>query len=566
MRSLLPFALVLLSALTTHADHFDDVIESCKDSIVRVIVQRPNDISVGSGTYLGDGIVLTCRHLFHGAQGDVDLNCKTTVIFAGTQITGRVIATSKTDQSLIQLYKPVNITGIPLATNEVDENEIAYAAGFGHSLNSDRLRFWHCRISGIYGDPEAGNRKVIIGLTGPGRGSRDGDSGGPVLNSRGQVISNLWGNVGGETHAITNDETLRFVRETAGRFPVLRGVLSRAGSCVGLSCGPSVCYQGQCSGPRYDAGVPAYPIQQGTVPSIEYRQANPTITNPLPPASNPFSLQRTERPISPPVVQRSNVQPSSGGQGLSLQPPANAPPPIELQYVAPREDQLREVIAQMQQENPDAFRGKPGKNGRDGVDGKDGSPGRQGERGPAGLSASVDTSSFATVDQMESRHEQVVNRLERILNVTNDRYDSLALSIQSKIEQSPATPLLTESAWSKYLPGLVSALGYSSPMALAIMAGAYFLRRRSGGSDDRPFPIIERVNQAIPMIQQPTIQPVYQAPAIQQPAQPLTITYQPPIQQTPRTPQTVPRTRTETTRTVEETKQELHPMEKTIAA
>ena len=142
--------------------------------------------SLGSGVYMGAGIVLSCQHV-------VDRVKRVKVrFFGGGEYEGVVVGASKRfDNAYIRIKRPVEkaIRGIRLAPKDPKNGDAIWRAGYGHS---PRKLFWH---KGTMNHSYGGWIQVS------GR-SIGGDSGGAMFAIRdGEVvlIGNLWGTDGKNT-------------------------------------------------------------------------------------------------------------------------------------------------------------------------------------------------------------------------------------------------------------------------------------------------------------------------------------------------------------------------------
>ncbi len=143
--------------------------------------------SLGSGVYMGAGIVLSCQHV-------VDRIKRVKVsFFGGGEYEGVVVGASKRfDNAYIRIKRPIEktIRGIRLAPNDPKNGDIIWRAGYGHS---PRKLFWHKGTM---------NHSYGGWLQTSGR-SIGGDSGGAMFAIRddGEVvlIGNLWGTDGTNT-------------------------------------------------------------------------------------------------------------------------------------------------------------------------------------------------------------------------------------------------------------------------------------------------------------------------------------------------------------------------------
>lgn len=165
------------------ATNIPDPVKTSYLSVVRV---TGNQGKRGSGTYLGDGLVLTNRHVVSG-QSSFYITLKDGRHANATlqRISGGADLAILQTQNLDQILKPV-----PLAMNDVRPGQTVYPSGF----DNGRLEWhtiWPSRVYNWYG----GGSWESVG--GPMRsGTISGNSGGPVFNDRGELIAPLWGTGG----------------------------------------------------------------------------------------------------------------------------------------------------------------------------------------------------------------------------------------------------------------------------------------------------------------------------------------------------------------------------------
>jgi hypothetical protein len=157
-------------------------------AVARIANARAGSTCYGSGTLVrkedGRGLVLTCAHLFRGGIGEVN------VAFPGaSQHKARVLAVDETwDLAALEIAEP-SPEPIAIAADPPQPGESLQSCGFG----SDG-RYWcsQGRVLG-YARPAGGTTRETLTLTGS---AREGDSGGPVFNARGELVAVVWGTDG----------------------------------------------------------------------------------------------------------------------------------------------------------------------------------------------------------------------------------------------------------------------------------------------------------------------------------------------------------------------------------
>ncbi len=148
------------------------------------------DGTTGSGTLIAvdksTGVVLTCSHLFDtSADGIV-------VVFPdGSRFAARMIERDRAhDLAALAIQRP----GVaPIAVNDADPTGCLSACGFGSNGS------FRCARGNVVGHATAvGAAHPSLTLSGA---VRPGDSGGGVLNARGQLVGVVWGQRDGLTYA-----------------------------------------------------------------------------------------------------------------------------------------------------------------------------------------------------------------------------------------------------------------------------------------------------------------------------------------------------------------------------
>ena len=182
--------------------------------------------SIGSGVLVSTGIVATNSHVVANCRGSV-----TCVWPNGERATGRpLIKNSSWDCALVSV-SPVSVAPIPIGVAP-PVGTPALLSGFGKSGRAwDR---WG-RVRGYKNAPGCSQR-AWFAISG---GSRQGDSGAPVVGSDGSLLGLTWGTDGQETLAV--------------RAGAVRYLLTQ---CAGGVCQPSTMYRQAPGG--YSASPPGY--------------------------------------------------------------------------------------------------------------------------------------------------------------------------------------------------------------------------------------------------------------------------------------------------------------------
>lgn len=158
-------------------------------AVARIVNVLPgNGACYGSGTLVGSeqgkGLVLTCQHLFREGSAQI------TVCFPGGASAAATLlsANATWDLAALEISLP---TAMPVAISQQAprEGEPLRSCGFGpdgrYRCNSGRA-LGYCRTGATSG-------YETLTLSGS---ARQGDSGGPVLNDRGELVAVIWGTDG----------------------------------------------------------------------------------------------------------------------------------------------------------------------------------------------------------------------------------------------------------------------------------------------------------------------------------------------------------------------------------
>ncbi|HVX14468.1 MAG TPA: serine protease [Pirellulales bacterium] len=159
-------------------------------AVVRVIVPERGGTSYGSGTLVhahGEyGLVITNWHVVGDAASPP------TVLFAdGFRSLAAVVKTDRDwDLAALVIWRP-NIDPVPLANAPPQPGEVLSIAGYGQGPY--RLASGRCTN---YLQPNTRLPRELVELA---AAARQGDSGGPIFNRRGELAGVLWGEGNGFT-------------------------------------------------------------------------------------------------------------------------------------------------------------------------------------------------------------------------------------------------------------------------------------------------------------------------------------------------------------------------------
>jgi thiol-disulfide isomerase/thioredoxin len=153
-------------------------------SIGRVFV---GDGSLGTGTLVGNDIVLTNWHLFRESQQGIEFE------IGGTRIPGTLIDRDElNDLAAVKLQRSAGASPIQIAVGDELPTGELLVCGYG-GLNGFQVSRGKPAQTFNPGSP----RNPDVALVIAGAQSRPGDSGGPVLNTTMKLTGVVWGNYGG---------------------------------------------------------------------------------------------------------------------------------------------------------------------------------------------------------------------------------------------------------------------------------------------------------------------------------------------------------------------------------
>jgi S1-C subfamily serine protease len=164
----------------------------------------------GSGIYLGSGLVATAWHVARDSGGR---GCS--VRFRdGQALAGQVIQKDTVhDQCLIEVSGDPGLGSVPIAESDPVPGDELIGAGFARGF-----RAWRGRVTGFSSSNGGGNWDTVVYRGINGECSVSGDSGGPTLNARGQVVGCLWGATAGETYGATTRRFRTFLGPVLARL------------------------------------------------------------------------------------------------------------------------------------------------------------------------------------------------------------------------------------------------------------------------------------------------------------------------------------------------------------
>lgn len=251
---------------------FGNAAQPPHPSVVRVIAPERNGASLGSGTLVDVndkyGLVLTNWHVVKDAAGNVIVSFPD-----GFQTPGYVVKTDRDwDLAAVAIWRP-QAKPVPIAGAVPQRGEPLTIAGYGSG--NYRAQSGRCTQ---YLAPGPNMPYDIVEVS---AAARHGDSGGPILNSRGELAGVLFGEGGGRTAGSAAARVRWFV------------------ASVGLqpsSDKPTQIAQSTTPTPPFAAAAPQVPASTlpsplaGEGPGVRWRDATRAGIPSNPPDSPPDSL------------------------------------------------------------------------------------------------------------------------------------------------------------------------------------------------------------------------------------------------------------------------------------
>lgn len=180
--------------------------------IVQLRVGGEGRYCYGTGTLVGRGenygAILTCRHLFRGSTQPIK------VAFPGGKVCAGKLAAlaSGADLAVVGIPRP-DVQSIAIATAKPRLGDQLTFAGYDHATN--RLRTQRGAVVG-FGRESGQDGAYMLLMTG---GAIMGNSGGPVLNERGELVAVLSATTGRTSAATHNGRIYQFTANDRFVFP-----------------------------------------------------------------------------------------------------------------------------------------------------------------------------------------------------------------------------------------------------------------------------------------------------------------------------------------------------------
>ena len=184
-----------------------------RPAVVRVAAPEKGGTAYGSGTLVGvtdkHGLVLTNWHVVRDATGTISVEFPD-----GYRSAATVLKTDETwDLAALLIWRPKNIEPVSIASAEPNSGEFMTIAGYG----SGEYREASGKVTQFVA-PQGDHPFEIVEV---GTEARQGDSGGPIINRRGQLAGVLFGSANGRTAGSHCSRVRWFVRRALGTMPRL---------------------------------------------------------------------------------------------------------------------------------------------------------------------------------------------------------------------------------------------------------------------------------------------------------------------------------------------------------
>jgi hypothetical protein len=226
--------------------------------VVRIIAFDAGGQSFGTGSYVGTygeyGIILTNWHVVSETNGLVHVHFPSGFSTYGARIKGD----SKWDLAVIAISKPPpSIPMLPIAKTAAKIGDPLWIVGFGSGWDAYRVAEGRCVRYMAPENPTDGtpaqNDFMEVSVS-----ARKGDSGGPILNQKGELAAVLFGS--------------DMVRNTAGSYceRVNRFLMETRSVMEGLPARPETCFASiEKNGPLHKLRDSRNAVPQNAVPGIQ---------------------------------------------------------------------------------------------------------------------------------------------------------------------------------------------------------------------------------------------------------------------------------------------------------
>lgn len=185
-------------------------------AVVRITNAGTSGATLGSGALIatrnGKSYILTCHHLFRDGVGRISVTFPHGPFSQGAAHRAEIGAADPANDLVLLVIEAVAIKPLELDLERAPSGILA-ACGYGSTgefaAARGPVRGWSAAT---------GSRapSLVIGAQ-----VRQGDSGGPVINSYGQVVAVIWGACYGETYATAGRPLAEFVEHNLPKQPIV---------------------------------------------------------------------------------------------------------------------------------------------------------------------------------------------------------------------------------------------------------------------------------------------------------------------------------------------------------
>lgn len=303
-----------------------------RPAVARVVAPDGSGTSLGSGVLVdrnaSQALVLTNWHVVRDSRSAVLVQFPD-----GFQSAGTVLRVDSVwDLAAIVIWKP-NVEPVPLAARAPAIGEPLTIAGYGRGPYRE--------VSGDctqYLSPGNGQPMELVELVGE---ARQGDSGGPIFNARGELAGVLFGESGGRTIGASSPRVRAFLATVGsdGYAPAAMPPPSVAGAASPPPAGPpmmNASHRLAAAEGQGSSRPPVLAVASSPPPDASPAASAAGSAEPVPPVASPASPLPASTP--PPVsAERVAVSLPSSTDAPEAAAPGNTasgePPPLELSDV-----------------------------------------------------------------------------------------------------------------------------------------------------------------------------------------------------------------------------------------
>jgi len=303
-------------------------------AVARIIVPERKSAALGSGTLIAKtalhGYLITNWHVVREAHSGA------LIVFSnGTQSQGRIVKTDKDwDLALVQIPVPA-IEPLSISSTVPQVGEQLWIAGYGSGE--------FLLQAGLCSQYLAPYPDWPLELVEVGAAARQGDSGGPILNARGELAGVLFGQGDGYTMGAYGGRVLQFLGQVPDIDSPTRGTIAQLATArtIDSVSSTNVALTNQSSATSSQVGMTFVSNSRETLPDQRYWYPE---RRPQAPAPETTPDRRDQTPSllagtsAAPAVSSSTLKPNAPGAptaALSIYSLPQTPPvapPVALQY------------------------------------------------------------------------------------------------------------------------------------------------------------------------------------------------------------------------------------------